>query len=191
MVDVESSGLNQRTDCLISIGAVALVNGRIDPQDAFEVVLKQSRVSDTKNILLHGIGAEAQREGVEPQEALLSFLEFVGQSPLVAHHADFDQGMINRAMRSFLGYELRQVWLDLAWILPELFNDKIDGNATLDQWLAQFKIPNVLRHNAVADAYATAQLLQVALQRATVFNWNNAMALIEAEKSRRWMRRAR
>ncbi len=73
VVDVEASGLNMVKDRLISIGAVAVREGVIDANDAFEVVLRQDEVSSHENILIHGIGGSAQREGVEPAAALLAF----------------------------------------------------------------------------------------------------------------------
>jgi hypothetical protein len=97
VVDVEASGLDAANDRLISIGAVAVDRGLIEARNAFEVVLRQDQVSTNDNILIHGIGASAQREGADPAEAMLDFLEFAGKSPLVAFHAFFDETMIGRA----------------------------------------------------------------------------------------------
>jgi len=72
VVDVETTGLNLMTDTLISIGAVAVVNGKIALGDSFYVVLQQRAASEKGNILLHGIGTSAQLEGEPPAEALLS-----------------------------------------------------------------------------------------------------------------------
>jgi len=190
VVDVESSGLNMAKDRLISIGAVAVVNGLIDTQDAFEVILKQEVVSDTANILLHGIGGSAQREGVDPPEALLTFLDYIGKSPLVAYHALFDHNMIARAMEKYLGYKFDPVWLDLAWIMPEMFQDKIDTNVALDAWLNVFGIENIQRHNAVSDCYATAKLMQVAMARANERGAETPERMMEIERVRRWLRRS-
>lgn len=190
VVDIESSGLDQSKDRLISIGAVAVNCGLVEMSDAFEVVLRQDEVSATDNILIHGIGAEAQREGVDPAEGLLRFLEYVGKAPLVAYHAFFDQGMIDRASKRYLGHCPAFVWLDLAWILPELFRERIDGIVGLDQWLGQFRIENYRRHNAVSDCLATAQLLQAAISRGAATNLDTPTKLRQAEKSRRALRRS-
>ena len=187
VVDVETSGLNMRTDRLISIGAVALVDGRIDFADAFQIVLRQDQVSTHENILIHGIGGSAQSEGIDPATALLLFLGYIGKAPLVAYHAFFDQSMIEKAMREYLGVELGQTWIDLAWVLPSLFPNLTEARDTLDHWLNLFAIETILRHNAVSDAYATAKLLQVAIaagnQKAVV----SPACLIRIEKARRWM----
>lgn len=187
VVDVESSGLNMKKDRLISIGAVALVNGRLDFNDAFQVVLRQEQVSTHANILIHGIGGAAQSGGVDPVEALLAFLQYVGKAPLVAYHAFFDQSMIGKAMREYLGMELDQRWIDLAWVLPDFYDLRGDTNVALDDWLQHFGIENILRHNAVSDAYATAKLLQVAIAGGQKKGANSPASFMRIEKARRWM----
>ncbi len=191
IVDVESSGLNMKKDRLISIGAVAVVDGRMSFRDAFQVVLRQDQVSTHENILIHGIGGSAQSEGIEPADALLAFLRYVGKAPLVAYHAFFDQSMIDKAMREYLGMVPGQTWIDLAWVLPDLFPHKINTQVSLDSWLQLFDIENILRHNAVSDAYATAKLLQAAIARAGQKGADSPASLIEIEKARRWMHESR
>ncbi|WP_209022519.1 3'-5' exonuclease [Rhodocyclus gracilis] len=190
VVDVEASGLDMKRDRLIAIGAVAVVNGRIDPADSFEVILRQEEVSTSDNILIHGIGGSAQREGTEPPDALLGFLHYCGHAPLVAYHALFDQTMIERAVREHLGVRLDACWIDLAWVLPDLFRERIDAQVMLDDWLALFDIDNIQRHNAVSDALATAMLLQAAMARATARGAKTPASFVDIEKARRWMRRS-
>lgn len=191
VVDVESSGLDMKKDRLISIGAVALVDGCIDFNDAFQVVLRQDQVSTHENILIHGIGGSAQAEGVDPAEALLAFLRYIGKAPLVAYHAFFDQAMIDKAMLEYLGLKLGLTWIDLAWILPDFFAFRSDGRVALDDWLRQFSIENILRHNAVSDAYATAMLMQVAMAQSVHKNADTAASFVRIEKARRWMYESR
>ncbi len=190
VVDVESSGLNLVKDRLIAIGAMALEGGVIRASGAFEIILRQDEASDRDNILVHGIGGTAQREGREPAQALLDFLEFVGKAPLVAYHAHFDETMIKKAMRQYLGRSPDMNWLDLAWILPEFYDIKAQGRVALDHWLLRFGIENIQRHNALADCLATGQLLQVLLARAREKGHKSPRALMEVEKTRRWLGRS-
>ncbi len=163
VVDVETTGLNLMTDTLISIGAVAVVNGRIAMRDSFSVVLQQRESSRKENILIHGISGSVQRDGVLPADALLAFLEYLGKSPLVAFHVTFDETMIRRALRQYLGINFKHLWLDLAYVMPTLYPDSERSRRGLDDWLKHFDIHNDDRHNAVADAQATAQLLLIAI----------------------------
>lgn len=190
VVDVEASGLHMAKDRLISIGAVAVAGGTICASDAFEVILRQDEVSTHANILIHGIGGSAQREGVDPPDALLQFLDYAGKAPLVAYHALFDQTMIAQAMQEYLGFDFDATWIDLAWVMPELYRERFDGQVDLDDWLQQFGIENIQRHNAVSDAYATAKLLQVAIVRGAQLGKDAPQRFVEAEAARRWLRRA-
>lgn len=187
VVDVETTGLNLMQDKLISIGAVAVVNGRISLGDSFYVVLQQRAASEKDNILLHGIGTSAQLEGEPPAEALLAFLEFLGKSPLVAFHVTFDETMIKRALRDYLGLNFKHPWLDLAYVMPGLHPPLARKYRALDDWIGHFGIRIDVRHNALADALATAQLLQVAVAQAGNKNIADFAGLRDLEKAQRWV----
>jgi DNA polymerase-3 subunit epsilon len=159
VVDVESSGLNVKKDHLIAIGAVAVTQGAIQLRDSIEIVLQQTQVSARDNILIHGIGGTAQREGVPPAEALLTFLEYLGKDPLIAFHVAFDEAMISRAVKTFLGFNFKHAWADLAYVTPALYPRLARRCRSLDDWMEIFGISNYARHNALADALSTAGLL--------------------------------
>jgi DNA polymerase-3 subunit epsilon len=187
VLDVESSGLNLMDDRLISIGAVAVVNGQISFGDSFYVVLQQQSVSHYENILLHGIGNAEQIEGVPAADALLGFLEYLRKDPLIAFHVTFDQTMIRRAIRQYLGISFTHPWFDMAYLMPALNPPLAAQYHSLDEWLGHFNIHNDARHNALADALVTAQLLQIALAQARKKNINNFSALADLEKAQRWV----
>lgn len=165
VLDVESSGLNIQQDQLLSIGCIAIGfyanHAHIELGDSFEVVLRQKdgdEMPDKANILLHGIGVGAQRAGVAQYEALQAFAAYVGNSPLLAFHAAFDEAMIARSCRVTLGFRLRNPWLDIEHlacvVCPHI------KARSLDEWLMQFGIHCGARHQAASDALATAELLQ-------------------------------
>lgn len=187
VVDVETSGLNLWEDRLISIGAVAVVNGKIDLGDSFYVVLQQATASCKENILLHGIGGAAQSEGVPAPDALLDFLDYLRKDPLVAFHVTFDQTMIRRAMRSYLGFSFRHSWSDMAYVMPALNPDLAARFRSLDDWNSHFDIHNEARHNALADALVTAQLFQVGMVQAGKKNITDFAGLRDLEKAQRWV----
>lgn len=187
VMDVETSGLNLARDRLIAIGAVAVRGGRISLGDSFEVVLQQQHISDRDNILVHGIGAGAQRNGMPPADALLAFLEYLGKDPLVAFHVTFDQTMIVRAMKRFLGMNFKHAWLDLAYAVPALYPEQARDFRSLDQWQDHFHISNPARHNALADALSTAQLFQFAISAARRQHAPSYRDLQDLAQARRWV----
>ena len=189
VVDVETSGLNMRTDRLIAIGAVAVEAGSIRLADSMEIVLQQSRISDRENILIHGISGTAQAEGVPPAEALLSFLEFLGKSPLVAFHVAFDKTMIDRALKTYLGLKFNHAWADLAYICPALYPELARSHRSLDNWMQRFQISNFARHSALADAVSTAELLLALrgqLQAKRILNFKALHDLEKAQQMTQW-----
>lgn len=187
VVDVETTGLNLARDHLIAIGAVGVNEGRITLSDSFEVVIQQKTISDKDNILVHGIGGTAQREGMPPAEALLQFLEYLGKSPLVAFHVTFDETMIRRALRAYLKLGFKHPWLDLAYLMPALYPPLARKYHALDDWMTHFRIPNYARHSALADALSTAQMFQRAVDRARRQDILHFQALQELEKAQRWI----
>lgn len=189
VVDVETTGLDLRRDRLIAIGAVTVEHGRIQLADSFEIVLRQAEASGKANILVHGIGGERQREGIEPAEALLRFLDYLGNSPLVAFHVAFDQAMIRRACATHLHFDFRHPWLDLAYVMPALLPDLARKHRALDDWVRHFGIGNYARHNALADALATAQLFLTCLPLAPGQGAGHYRALQEIEKAQHWLDR--
>lgn len=186
VLDVETTGLNLLTDTLISIGAVAVDAGSISFADSFSVVVQQRTSSRKENILIHGISGAAQRDGVAPVDALLNFLEFVGKTPLVAFHVAFDETMIKRALREYLGLNLKHPWLDLAYVMPALNRDLMRSHRILDDWITRYDIRIETRHDALADALATAQLLLIAQHQACRKQINNFAALRDLERTQRW-----
>ncbi len=167
VLDIESSGLDPRRDRLLSVAAVAVQREgarlQMRPSDSFEVVLRQARQwtddvpADKANILVHGIGVGAQRTGVDPAQALAAFESYAGASPLVGYHAAFDRALLERAQRAYGVAAPRRAWLDLADLAP-VVRPGVAGQA-LDDWLAVFGIHCLARHQAAADALATAELL--------------------------------
>lgn len=187
VVDVETSGLDLRADRLIAIGAVTIEALRIDLAQSFHAILRQPHASHRDNILVHGIGGTAQEEGEAPAAALLAFLEFCGKAPLVSYHAGFDGGMLRKAMRAALGEPFRRPWLDLAEIAPAVAPSGPRARNSLDDWLAWAGIEPFRRHDALADAFATAQLLQLVLSLSSRAGGRPLRAMLWHPRAARWL----
>ena len=188
VVDTETSGLDTRKDRLLSIGACLVSGGKVDLAQDFYRELRQESASDTDNILLHGIGRDAQLAGEQGAEALSSFLAFAGRHPLVAFNAPFDHQFLSAAMRKHLGVRFKPQWIDLALLPKAMYPADALELRTLDDWLGRFAIVHLERHNALADAYCTAQLLMVMLEKAHREGYSNVRGLLRAQKNYHWQR---
>ncbi|HUE90840.1 3'-5' exonuclease [Pseudomonas sp.] len=188
VLDLETSGLNMRRDQVLSIGAVVIENGGIDLSRQFECTLQRDGHRASASTLIHGIAPSEIANGVEPAEALLSFMEFVGDSPLLAFHAEFDQRMLARALKQSLGYRLRHAFFDVAEIAPLVCPQAKLSHAGLDDWTQHFGLQVQQRHHASADALATAELALILFSKARQQGLDNLPALLQQLNSRRRQR---
>ncbi|TWC16429.1 MULTISPECIES: PolC-type DNA polymerase III [unclassified Pseudomonas] len=166
VVDLETTGLNLNKDQVLSIGAVVIEDGAIDFSQQFERTLQCEKQKLGPSVLIHGLAPSTIAAGSEPAEALLAFMEFVGDSPLLAFHAPFDAHMLGRALKDHLGYRLQHTFLDVADLAPMLCPQAALRKAGLDDWITAFKLQVADRHNASADALATAELALILFSRA-------------------------
>ena len=166
VLDTETTGLNLNRDCLLSIGAVVIEDGAVDLGACFERTLQYSSAKTQPSVLIHGLSPSALAAGSEPRQALLEFLEFVGDSPLLAFHSWFDQHMLAKALKEHLGYKLQHPWLDVADIAPMLFPEQTGRLAGLDNWVEHFALQVEERHHASADALVTAELCMILFSHA-------------------------
>lgn len=165
VLDVETSGLDPEKAQLLAVACIGLeVNWpartlTICPGDSFEIVIQPAQtVMDVDNILIHGIGMQRQQMGMPGWQALPMLRDFLQDAPLLAFHAWFDQIMLERHFLSELGKPLPNPWLDIeklcAVTQPEAQAED------LDQWLQHFNIICPARHEAAADAFVEAEVLQ-------------------------------
>ena len=187
VVDLETSGLNLNRDQVLSIGAMVIEDGAIDLGQAFERTLRRAHNPLSPSVLLHGLGPETIAAGCEPADALLDFMAFVGDSPLLAFHAPFDQHMLGRALKDSLGYRLQHPFMDVAALAPMLCPHADLREAGLDHWIKHFNLQVEDRHNASADALATAELALILFSRARAQGLDSPLAL--QQRLNQWQRR--
>lgn len=165
VLDLETTGLDTQRDDILSIGAVAIDAGVLHMADQFECTLYRREHRANQSTLLHEISPSHVQSGRPADAALLDFMAFAGCSVFLAFHAGFDQRMLARGLRQDLNHRLQHRFLDVAEIAPMLFPDAAERCSSLDDWQQYFHLANSERHNAAADAQATAEILLILLNR--------------------------
>ncbi|WP_166366296.1 3'-5' exonuclease [Pseudomonas akapageensis] len=166
VLDLETTGLNLNRDQVLSIGAVVIEDAAIDLGQQFERTLQCSDLKPGPSVLIHGLGPSAIAAGSNPADALLDLLQFIGDSPVLAFHAPFDQRMLTRALKDRLGFRLQHRFFDLAELAPMLCPHATLREAALDDWTAYFGLQAQARHHASADALVTAELALILFSKA-------------------------
>lgn len=159
VLDTETTGFDYDNDRILCIGALVLQNGIINVKDSFEVYLEQDHY-DKSTAQIHGILKDLLIKRPTELEALQQFLEFLGDSIIIAHHTIFDITMINKALERNGLPHLQNKTLDTAYLYKKtliqshLFERK--DHYTLDDLADKFDISKKDRHTALGDAYITA-----------------------------------
>jgi len=187
VIDFETAGLDPRRDALLSLGAVALRGARIAPAESFAATLRSEAAVSSDNVLVHGIGGDARREGRAPDEALRDFAGFLGEGLPVAFHAPFDAAALARAIAAVPGLRAPAQWLDLARLAPAVDPRAGRSLRALDDWLNAYGLEVERRHDALHDAFATAQLFQILLARAEDQGVRDVRALRRLANAGRWL----
>lgn len=173
VVDVATAGLDSERDAVLGLAGLGLERGGImAPDDAFALDLS------TTDPLQSGL----------LDRQIMAFLQFAGQGPLVTYQAPFVGAFLGRLLAERFGLDFEPDWIDLAWLLPDLFKEKIDSLVPMDAWLAAFGIEVPGRRDALADSVAIARLLQVALSRAVQRGADTPGKLLDISRARRWLR---
>ena len=159
VLDTETTGFDYENDRILCIGALVLQNGVISIQNSFEVYIEQEHY-DKSTAQIHGILKAFVIKRPSELEALQQFLDFLGDSIIIAHHAVFDVTMINKALERNGLPQLVNHRLDTAilykktLIKSHLFERK--DHYSLDDLADKFDISKKDRHTALGDAYITA-----------------------------------
>lgn len=152
--DCETTGLDIKNDRILSIGAVAVVDNQIKVNDSLNLFVKQE-VFKPESVAIHGILKEGNEKIVEA-EAVIQFLDYIKNATLVAHHANFDLEMINRALARLELSHLKNQYMDTDIMYQKLKYFPEDQHTSLDELCDVFKIKKSDRHTATGDAFITA-----------------------------------
>lgn len=118
--DLETTGLSYRTEKITEIGAMKIKNGEII--DTFETFVNPEKPIPYQVVQVTNITDDMVKDAPTIEEILPKFLEFIGDSVLVAHNADFDMGFTKYNAEK-LGYKLDNTYIDTLRLAKDLFPD--------------------------------------------------------------------
>lgn len=153
--DTETTGLDIKKDRLLSIGALSVFDLKIVVGDSLELYVKQE-VFNAGTVGIHGILKEGGLLKLAEEEAIITFLGYIKNSVLVAHHAAFDIAMINESLVRMGLPKLKNKVLDTGVLFKKttLYENK-ENRHSLDQLCSIFKLRQHDRHTAAGDAFLT------------------------------------
>jgi DNA polymerase-3 subunit epsilon len=113
-LDCETTGLNVRTDEIISIGAVRIVGNRVMTSERLELLVRPERGVSPESVRIHRLRERDVAHGLPIDEAMKRLMHFIGSRPLVGYYLEFDVAMLNRAIWPMLGQGLPQPKIEIS-----------------------------------------------------------------------------
>lgn len=157
VLDTETTGLNPATgDRIVEIGCVELVN-HIPTGRHFHVYLNPERAMADDAFEVHGLSDAFLRDQPRFAEKAQEFLEFIGDSVLIAHNAPFDIAFLNAELGRLRLPALSNEVIDTVMLAREL---NPGARVGLDALCKYFGIDNSRRtlHGALLDSEILAEV---------------------------------
>lgn len=151
--DIETTGLSKEKNKITEIGAVKIKNGKIT--EFFSTFINPEIHIPEEITKLTNITDDMVKDAPKIDEVLPKFLDFCGDSVLVAHNSAFDVGFIKAKIKELNMKKIYNTSLDTVelskMLLPQLKNNRLE---TVCEAL---KVSLEGHHRAVNDAQATAE----------------------------------
>ncbi len=153
VLDLETSGLDPARSEIVEIGAVKIENGKV--VDEFQSLVKPKMGMSEISERITGITDEMLKDQPPIEEVLPKFLEFLGDSVIIAHNASFDYRFIRYWVKKITGEDFEKPFIDTLSLSRALLTM---SSYSLDKVASKLKLEKFQHHRAMDDARITAKI---------------------------------
>ncbi|MFQ3675350.1 MAG: single-stranded-DNA-specific exonuclease RecJ [Endomicrobiia bacterium] len=153
VLDLETTGLSPTKDEICEIAAVKIKN--FIPYETFQTLVKPKNLIPESATNVHGITNEMVSDAPSIKDVLPKFLDFVKDTPIVVHNAEFDMMFINNVLKINNYDKLNNEVIDTLLISRQYFPLK---SHSLKSMSNEFLFKNRPTHRALNDVAATIEL---------------------------------
>ena len=159
VLDLETTGLSFRTEKITEIGIMKM-NEKGEVIDEFECFVNPEKPIPQRVVEVTNITDDMVKDAETIDKVMPKVLEFVGDSVIVAHNADFDVGFLKYNAKQ-LGLSLDNTYLDTLRLAKDLFPDfkKYKLGIIADK----LGIEVLVAHRALDDVDTTVKVFRVML----------------------------
>lgn len=118
VLDLETTGISFRTEKITEVGIMKIRNGEL--LDSFSCFVNPEKPIPQKVVEVTNITDDMVKDADTIDKVLPKVIEFIGDSVLVAHNADFDIGFL-KYNATALGLKLNNTYMDTLKLAKELF----------------------------------------------------------------------
>ena len=158
VLDLETTGFSFRTEKITEVGIMKVKNGEVI--DEFSCFVNPEKPIPQRVVEVTNITDDMVKDAETIDKVMPKILEFVGDSVLVAHNADFDIGFLKYNANE-LGLRLDNTYLDTLRLAKDLFPDY--KKYKLGKIAENLGIKVEVAHRALDDVDTTVKVLNVML----------------------------
>ena len=159
VLDLETTGFSFRTEKITEVGIMKVKNGEVI--DEFSCFVNPEKPIPQRVVEVTNITDDMVKDAETIDKVMPKVLEFIGDSVLVAHNADFDIGFLKYNANQ-LGLSLDNTYLDTLRLAKDLFPDfKKYKLGKIAEYLG---IKVEVAHRALDDVDTTVKVLNVMLK---------------------------
>ena len=158
VLDIETTGFSFRTEKITEVGIMKVKNGEVI--DEFSCFVNPEKPIPQRVVEVTNITDDMVKDAETIDKVMPKILEFVGDSVLVAHNADFDIGFLKYNANE-LGLSLDNTYLDTLRLAKDLFPDY--KKYKLGKIAENLGIKVEVAHRALDDVDTTVKVLNVML----------------------------
>ena len=158
VLDLETTGFSFRTEKITEVGIMKFKNGEVI--DEFSCFVNPEKPIPQRVIEVTNITDDMVKDAETIEKVMPKIIEFVGDSVLVAHNADFDIGFLKYNAK-LLGLSLENTYLDTLRLAKELFPEFKKYKLGLIAEKLGIKVE--VAHRALDDVDTTVKVLKVML----------------------------
>ena len=159
VLDLETTGFSFRTEKITEVGIMKVKNGEVI--DEFSCFVNPEKPIPQRVVEVTNITDDMVKDAETIDKVMPKILEFVGDSVLVAHNADFDIGFLKYNAKN-LGLSLENTYLDTLRLAKDLFPDY--KKYKLGKIAENLGIKVEVAHRALDDVDTTVKVLNVMLK---------------------------
>lgn len=175
-LDIETTGFSANYDDIIEISAYKIENG-IPKEYSVFVKLDQAKLTNKITELTSITQEMLNNEGIDVKEALKGFIDFVGNSYIVAHNAKFDIPFIEEKIRKYLGIEKKYSYIDTLNFAKVMLKDELK-RFSLDVVSKKLGVNLEQHHRAIYDTMACYNIF-VELVKRLVYSYKEEFSIEE------------
>lgn len=161
-LDMETTGLNAKSDRILSIGAVEINQQRIPLGTAWYRVIKLQQQLPGESVVVHQITDDQMQQGESLDKVLPDLLQRLQGKVMLVHYKRVEHTFLQAACMRLYGAPFLIPTIDtlaLAQRILERRNHTLQSNALrLFNLRDYYHLPRYKAHNALTDALATAEL---------------------------------